>query len=466
MDRNRSVYISLGDAGEATLDSSTILRTEILNALSNIDIEKEDIEGIENYSRNRWYVVFHRACTRSLAVGKTIELNEKKFKLQHPNPPRPRQNKFTTVRVYGYPLEADRETLKKALMFYGEVKSAHDMYDRICEIKTGARELCMELKHQIPSFIFAGKYQVKITYWGQKRTCRKCHQEGHTAKDCQAGSTCKECGATDHAKAECPKQRCYFCKEMGHIEAQCPKYYDDYPSMGENEETEQNGEKTTPDNGVKNNTEEPNAWGNGNRFSALPIEYEEPVTSTEENETEKTEVSMEINGGENTVNKEAKTVENDGAKTTNDQERKQKDTDNAGEIPENGNSPEKASSGVTPSDAQATTITEPPKENQTQENQTKESQTKKTEKPNDSKGQADAVFKKPTEQRETTKEKITSKSEGDEEETTDSEMEIGTNKKREREQAYGKSPGKKKKKRRQTYVSEAKQRNPFYADSN
>ena len=150
------------------VDSPTILRTEILNALSNIDIDKDDIEGIENYSRNRWYVVFHRTCTRSLAVGKTIELKEQTFTLQHPNPTRPRQNKYTTIRVYAYPL-----------LFYGEVKSAHDIYDRICEVKTGAREVCMELEHQIPSFIFAGKYQVKITYWGQQRTCRKCHQAGH-----------------------------------------------------------------------------------------------------------------------------------------------------------------------------------------------------------------------------------------------------------------------------------------------
>ena len=181
MDKNRGVYISLGDAGEAIVDNRTNLRTEILSALSNIDIDKDDIEGIGNYSRNRWYVVFHRTCTRSLAVGKTIELNEQTFTLQHPNPPRPRQNKYTTVRVYAYPL-----------LFYGEVKSAHDIYgDRICEVKTGAREVCMELEHQIPSFIFAGKYQVKITYWGQQRTCRKCYQAGHTAKDCQAGSTCK-----------------------------------------------------------------------------------------------------------------------------------------------------------------------------------------------------------------------------------------------------------------------------------
>ena len=42
---------------------------------------------------------------------------------------------------------------------------------------------------------------------------------------------------------------------MRHIETQCHKYYDEYPSMGENEETEKNGEGTTPDNGATTNNE-------------------------------------------------------------------------------------------------------------------------------------------------------------------------------------------------------------------
>ena len=112
----------------------------------------------------------------------------------------------------------------------------------------------------------------------------------YTTKDGQS----RECGASDHAKAKCSKQRCYFCQGMGHIETQCRKYYDEYSSMGENEETEKNSA-------------------------------------------------------------------------------------DSGEIPKNGNSPEKASasSGVTPSDPQTTTTTtETRKEDQTKENQTKGSQTK------------------------------------------------------------------------------------------
>ena len=89
----------------------------------------------------------------------------------------------------------------------------------------------------------------------------------------------------------------------------------------------------------------------GNRFSLLQTEFEEPETTTEENETGKTDTNMEATGSE--------TAENEGAKATNEQARKQSDVGDSGEIPKNGNSPEKASasSGVTPSDPQTTTTT-------------------------------------------------------------------------------------------------------------
>ena len=132
----------------------------------------------------------------------------------------------------------------------------------------------------------------------------------YTTKDGQS----RECGASDHAKAKCSKQRCYFCQGMGHIETQCPKYYDEYPSMGENEETEKNGEETTPDNGATTNNEAPNACM-GNRFSLLQTEFEEPAeTTTEENETGKTDINMKATGSE--------TAENEWAKGTNKQARK------------------------------------------------------------------------------------------------------------------------------------------------
>ena len=209
--------------------------------------------------------------------------------------------------------------------------------------------------------------------------------------------------------------------------------------MGENEETEKNGEETTPDNGATN------------------LRPPRKITKPER----QTQTWKQL---------DPKPLRTKGPKQQTSKHAGKVTWLIRGEIPKNGNSPEKASasSGVTPSDPQTTTTTtETSKEDQTKENQTKGNQTKTTEKPKVIKGQTDEVFKKPTTRRETTNQKTTPMSETEEEQTTDSDMDTAPNNKREREQATAKSPGKNKnKKKRQAYVSQAKLRNPFYSDSN
>ena len=63
----------------------------------------------------------------------------------------------------------------------------------------------------------------------------------------------------------------------------------------------------------------------GNRFSLLQTEFEEPETTTEENETGKTDTNMEATGSE--------TAENEGAKATNEQARRQSDVADSGGNP-------------------------------------------------------------------------------------------------------------------------------------
>lgn len=155
---------------------------------------------------------------RRVAVGKKIKLHDQEFLLQNPNPPRDRLARLTKMRVYGYPLDSETETLKKTFAYYGKITTLKDLTDRACEVKTGVQELSfVKVDHEIPSYIYAGKHQVRCDYQGQSKTCCKCHQTGHIARDCNAGKVCKACGLPDHQKATCPNVRCYHCQETRHL---------------------------------------------------------------------------------------------------------------------------------------------------------------------------------------------------------------------------------------------------------
>jgi hypothetical protein len=139
---------------------------------------------------------------------------------------------YTYVRVYGYPLDSDTETLKQTMEMYGEMVSLTDDMDGRLDIKTGVRTVkYKKLNEAIPSFIYAGRYQVRTAYKNQPRTCRNCQKEGHNAKDCTAGKVCRICGEPGHTKGSCPQRRCYYCHEKGHETASCNKYVEDYPSL-------------------------------------------------------------------------------------------------------------------------------------------------------------------------------------------------------------------------------------------
>ena len=110
----------------------------------------------------------------------------------------------------------------------------------------------------------------------------------------------------------------------------------------------------------------------------------------------------------------------------------------------------------------------PMKKNQPNKRQPKENQPKEKqpEKPTETKGKTDTGFKKPQTRKESKESNQTSDMASDTEGgSTDTDMDTTINNKHEREQAATRSLGKNKKKRG-TYVSQAKQRNPFYRDSN
>jgi hypothetical protein len=231
--RPRSLELTLdGLPDEATVDGPAAFRVVIFNSLKDAGIDKDSIEGIECFSKTLWYVVFHERATRQKYRELTIKIFEKDYKLKSNEFNFTDRITYTYVRVYGYPLDSDTETLKQTMEMYGEMVSLTDDMDGRLGIKTGVRTVkYKKLNEAIPSFIYAGRYQVRTAYKNQPRTCRNCQKEGHNAKECTAGKVCRICGEPGHTKGSCPQRRCYYCHEKGHETSSCNKYVEDYPSL-------------------------------------------------------------------------------------------------------------------------------------------------------------------------------------------------------------------------------------------
>ena len=257
--RYRSALLSLeGIPDDAvTAAGPPALRMDILRSLLEEGVQQETIEGIECISKYRWYIVFDLPRVRNEVLGTKIKLYDHYFTLKHPNPPKPNKPKYIKVRVYSYPLDSEVNLLEKAMKYYGNISEIRDVIDRQCDLKTGIKDILYHsLSHEIPSYVFVGRHQVRCTYDGQTKTCRKCQQTGHVARDCKAGKVCRVCGADDHQKATCPNQRCYHCDEIGHLQADCPQYNSHFPEFN-SENTKDNQTDNPTDNSTDNPTDNP-----------------------------------------------------------------------------------------------------------------------------------------------------------------------------------------------------------------
>ena len=135
---------------EATVDGPVALRLAIFNSLQDAGINKDSIEGIECFSKILWYIVFNTIEDTTKYSERSITLFEREYTLKSNDRYTARPN-YIFVRIYGYPLDAERETLEQTLGLYGDMEDITDDVDGRMGIKTGVRHARFsKLQENIP----------------------------------------------------------------------------------------------------------------------------------------------------------------------------------------------------------------------------------------------------------------------------------------------------------------------------
>jgi hypothetical protein len=94
------------------------------------------------------------------------------------------------VRVWGIPPDAPDGDVARFFGHYGDVKRV--LRERFpkelnCPIETGVRGIHMDLRQELPHFMYIRNFRIKVHYEGQKERCFGC-------------------GSTDHIRVDCPKK--------------------------------------------------------------------------------------------------------------------------------------------------------------------------------------------------------------------------------------------------------------------
>ena len=89
----------------------------------------------------------------------------------------------------------------------------------------GHRQFRVDLKKDIPSFVFIAGHKAHVRYPGQPRTCFRCGETGHEAKGCP-NTRCGRCLRLGHVNTDCTSEVvCSLCGKEGHVFRVCPSSF-------------------------------------------------------------------------------------------------------------------------------------------------------------------------------------------------------------------------------------------------
>ena len=135
----------------------------------------------------------------------------------------PYTSSATLVTVLHVPHELNDCAVRYVLGRYGKVISGRFLtFSEYPEVYNGIRQYKIVLKENIPSSVNLGGRSCWVRYRGQPRTCLKCGEKGHEAKECKLVK-CFQCNHIGHSKKDCKEEvKCTICEKTGHMYKDCP----------------------------------------------------------------------------------------------------------------------------------------------------------------------------------------------------------------------------------------------------
>ena len=190
---------------------SAMNMTTVFQDLSSIGILASSLRCLQSVPTGGFVITFKNQKDRETFA-------EKSSLVAHP------ERELTTVFVHDAPFELPDNALKYRLQPYGQVlRINRGHYSECVHVETGIRYVKMRIDNEIPSFIRFGRRLVRISYNGQPRTCRRCNQPGHQARECKV-KICFNCDHVGHEAPDCENDiLCSICKDPNHLAKHCPR---------------------------------------------------------------------------------------------------------------------------------------------------------------------------------------------------------------------------------------------------